>query len=98
MFTDNSKLFEFDTIYMIASYLTLGVTMAIVSIPEGLPLAVSISLAYSVMRMKDDSILVKDLNSPEKMGGVDEIMTGKTGTLTTNEMKVAAFYTQSRVI
>jgi len=64
----------------------------IVAVPEGLPLAVTISLAYSVMRMKDDGILVRNLDSPEMMGKVDEIITGKTGTLTKSEMKVDQFY------
>jgi P-type E1-E2 ATPase len=51
-------------------------------------MTVSISLAYSVMRMKDDKILVRNLNSPEVMGSVEEICTGKTATLTKNEQKV----------
>ena len=72
--------------------------MVIVSVPEGLPLAVSISLAYSVDRMKNDNILVKNLTAPEKMGGVNEICTGKTGTLTKNDMQVKAFYTQTHLI
>ncbi len=87
-----------DTLFYIINYATLAVAMVIVSVPEGLPLAVSISLAYSVMRMKNSNILVKSLNSPEIMGGVDEICTGKTGTLTKGEMKVAAFYAQTRLI
>ena len=50
------------------------------------------------MRMKKDGILVKNLNSPEVMGNVEEICTGKTGTLTKNEMKVTDFYSESRLI
>ena len=71
---------------------TLTITIVIVAVPEGLPLSIGLSLAYSVMRMKDDGVLVKELISPEVMGGVDEICTGKTATLTKNEMKVAHFY------
>ena len=48
--------------------LTLTITIVIVAVPEGLPMTVAISLAYSVMRMKDDKILVRNLNSPEVMG------------------------------
>lgn len=77
----------------VADYLTLSITIIIVAVPEGLPLAVSLSLAYSVRRMKDDQILVKNLNSPEVMGTVEEICTGKTATLTSNDMKVRQFYT-----
>lgn len=48
--------------------LTIVITIIIVAVPEGLPLTIGISLAYSVNRMKDDQILVKNLNSPEVMG------------------------------
>lgn len=78
--------------------ITLTITLIIVAVPEGLPLTVGISLAYSVMRMKDDKILVKNLNSPEMMGSVEEICTGKTNTLTKGDMKVTQFYAQSRLI
>lgn len=77
---------------------TLAVTLIIVAVPEGLPLAVGIAVAYSITRMRKDKILVRNLNSPEAMGGVEEICTGKTNTLTTGEMKVVQFYTQSRQI
>lgn len=68
--------------------LTYSIVIVIVAVPEGLPLAITLSLAYSVMRMKKDGILVRNLDSPEEMGKVDEIITGKTGTLTKSEMKV----------
>jgi magnesium-transporting ATPase (P-type) len=48
--------------------------------------------------MKTDGVLVRNLNSPEVMGRVDEICTGKTGTLTSGEMKVNQFYSQSLLI
>lgn len=73
----------------LATYFTISITVIIVAVPEGLPLAVVLSLAYSVLRMKDDGVLVKDLTSPEVMGRVEEILTGKTGTLTAGDMKVA---------
>ena len=73
----------------LATYFTLSITVIIVAVPEGLPLAVVLSLAYSVLRMKDDGVLVRNLNAPEVMGKVEEICTGKTGTLTTGDMKVA---------
>jgi Ca2+-transporting ATPase len=72
--------------------LTTVIIIVIVAVPEGLPMTIGLSLAYSVMRMKTDGILVKNLNSPEAMGGVNEICTGKTATLTKNDMKVHAFY------
>ena len=81
-----------DLIDKFATAITVTITMIMVAVPEGLPLTISISLAFSVMRMKKDKILVRNLASPEVMGGVDEICTGKTGTLTTGDMKVAQIY------
>lgn len=73
--------------------MTLALIIIIVAIPEGLPMTVAISLAYSVTDMyKKDNILVRDLTAPEKMGEVTEILTGKTGTMTTEDMSVISFY------
>jgi P-type Ca2+ transporter type 2C len=79
-------------------YFSIAVTVVIVAVPEGLPMAVSISLAYSVKRMKLDNILVRNLDSPEIMAGVEEICTGKTSTLTAGDMKVKAWFTENKFI
>jgi magnesium-transporting ATPase (P-type) len=78
--------------------LTYAIVIVIVAVPEGLPLAITLSLAYSVMRMKVDGVLVRNLDSPEEMGKVEEVVTGKTGTITKSEMKVDYFYSQSLLI
>lgn len=65
----------------------------IVAVPEGLPLAVSLSLAYSIDTMKKDNLLVKKFSACESLGLVNTICTGKTGTLTSNDMKVKKYYT-----
>jgi len=65
-------------------YLIVGVTIIVVAVPEGLPLAVMISLAYSVKRMLEDKNFVKRLTSCEIMGGANNICSDKTGTLTKN--------------
>ena len=49
----------------------IGITIVVVAVPEGLPLAVTISLAYSVMKMKDENNLVRRLDASETMGGVN---------------------------
>lgn len=66
--------------------------LAIASIPEGLPLVIQLSLAFSIMTMySKDNVLVKDLDAPEAMGQIEEILVGKTGTLTTAQMRVSNF-------
>jgi Ca2+-transporting ATPase len=83
---------------LICNDIAIAVTVIIVAVPEGLPLTIGISLAYSVTRMKKDGILIKNLNSPEVMGCVDEICTGKTTTMTKGDMKLVEFYTENRMI
>ena len=69
-------------------FLIIGVTVLVVAIPEGLPLAVTISLAFSVKKMMKDNNLVRHLDSCETMGNATAICSDKTGTLTTNRMTV----------
>lgn len=69
-------------------YFIIGITIVVVAVPEGLPLAVMISLAYSVRKMLADQNFVKRLASCEIMGGANNICSDKTGTLTMNKMTV----------
>jgi Ca2+ transporting ATPase len=73
------------------------VNVIVIAVPEGLPLAVTISFAFSVMKMKAENNLVRKLESSETMGGANEICTDKTGTLTKNQMTVKEFYTLDTV-
>lgn len=82
----------------IAESFNIAVVLIVVSVPEGLPLTIGVSLAFSVMKMYSEKILVRKLDAPERMGGVDEIVCGKTATLTKNVMKVAEFYSESKHI
>jgi P-type Ca2+ transporter type 2B len=66
----------------------IGVAIIVVAVPEGLPLAVMISLAYSIGKMAKDNNDVKRLAACEIMGGCDNVCSDKTGTLTENIMKV----------
>lgn len=69
-----------------------GVTVLVVAVPEGLPLAVTISLAFSVKKMLHDHNLVRHLDACETMGNATAICSDKTGTLTTNRMTVVQSY------
>ena len=66
----------------------ISITIVVVAIPEGLPLAVTISLAYSMRKMLKDKNLVRHLIACETMGGATNICSDKTGTLTENRMTV----------
>lgn len=72
----------------IVNYLIIAVTVVVVSIPEGLPLAVTLTLAYSMKAMHKDKILVRKLASCETMGAARFICSDKTGTITQNKMNV----------
>lgn len=69
-----------------------AITILVVAVPEGLPLAVTISLAYSVKKMMKDNNLVRHLDACETMGNATTICSDKTGTLTTNRMTVVQSY------
>jgi len=69
-------------------FFTIGVAVVVVAIPEGLPLAVMLSLAYSQRMMLKDNNNVKKLQACEIMGSATNICSDKTGTLTLNQMKV----------
>nr|XP_010923516.1 putative calcium-transporting ATPase 13, plasma membrane-type [Elaeis guineensis] len=72
--------------------ISAAVTIIVVAIPEGLPLAVTLTLAYSMKRMMEDQAMVRKLSACETMGSTTTICTDKTGTLTLNQMKVVQFW------
>ncbi|KAF0898070.1 hypothetical protein E2562_001741 [Oryza meyeriana var. granulata] len=72
--------------------LTIAVTIVVVAVPEGLPLAVTLTLAYSMRKMMRDKALVRRLSSCETMGSATTICSDKTGTLTLNKMTVVQSY------
>ena len=69
--------------------LMVAITLIVVSVPEGLPMAVTLSLAYSMSRMLKTNNLVRRMHACETMGATTVICTDKTGTLTQNRMQVA---------
>lgn len=67
----------------------IAVTLIVVAVPEGLPMAVTLSLAFSMRRLMDQNTLPRTLHACETMGATSVICTDKTGTLTQNQMQIA---------
>lgn len=76
----------------------ISVTVVVVAIPEGLPLAVTLSLAFSVKKMLYDNNLVRQMQACETMGGADMICSDKTGTLTENKMNITKMWFHKTVL
>lgn len=75
------------TAYMLQTFM-IAVTLVVVSVPEGLPMTVTLCLAYSMRRMLKSNNLVRKMHACETMGATTVICTDKTGTLTENQMRV----------
>jgi len=92
---ENKKLMHVQTLENLVKYIIIAITVIVVAVPEGLPLAVTMSLAFSVMKMKEEQNLVRKLHASETMGGADQICTDKTGTLTLNRMTVMKLWAEN---
>ncbi len=82
------NLLTLDTAERILEYFMVAVTIIVVSVPEGLPMSVTLSLALSMRKMLKTNNLVRKMHACETMGAVTVICTDKTGTLTQNRMQV----------
>lgn len=76
----------------VLEFFAIAVTIVVVAVPEGLPLAVTLSLAFAMKKMMNDRSLVRNLAACETMGSATYICSDKTGTLTTNHMTVVKLW------
>ena len=81
MFNEEDS-FDPKSLTRLLKYFVIGVAVVVMAVPEGLPLAVTLSLAFSVKKMLEDKNLVRKLYACETMGGANCICSDKTGTLT----------------
>lgn len=92
------RLYEPEFITYSLQSLMIAVTLVVCSVPEGLPMAVTLSLALSMRRMLKTNNLVRKMHACETMGATTVICTDKTGTLTQNKMQVAeVMFDESRI-
>ncbi|XP_031480261.1 calcium-transporting ATPase 5, plasma membrane-type-like isoform X2 [Nymphaea colorata] len=82
----------------IVRIITIAVTIVVVAVPEGLPLAVTLTLAYSMRKMMMDKALVRRLSACETMGSATVICSDKTGTLTLNQMTIVRAFVGGKIL
>ena len=87
----NQRLVSDEAILAALDNVQISIALLIVCVPEGLPLAVSMAMAFSTDRLKKDNLLIKDLKALETAGSLVAVMTGKTSTLTEGNMTVKNF-------
>lgn len=87
----HGSAYMLDLVKYLLDTVMLAVTLIIVSVPEGLPMSVTLSLAFSMKKMMKENMLPRTLHACETMGATTVICTDKTGTLTQNQMRVYKF-------
>ncbi|CAD5220230.1 unnamed protein product [Bursaphelenchus okinawaensis] len=88
--------FTMSDVSYFVNFIIVGVTVLVIAVPEGLPLAITLALTYSVKKMMKDNNLVRHLDACETMGNATSICSDKTGTLTTNRMTVVQSFINDR--
>ncbi|CAD7699211.1 unnamed protein product [Ostreobium quekettii] len=96
-FVVNAEPWDWEFLETYLHYLTTSITILVVAVPEGLPLAVTLALAFSVQRMMADNNLVRHLDACETMACATTVCSDKTGTLTLNDMRVVRLWAGGRL-
>jgi Ca2+-transporting ATPase len=91
--TEEMKLYSSYSFHRCMNTMIICVTLLIVIVPEGLPLAVSITAAFSTNYLRSDNVLIKKLQAVENCGQMTDVITSKTSTLTTGDLTVRTVYT-----
>lgn len=87
----DQELFSNTTLTNAADIGITAIVLLMVAVPEGLPLAISIAMALSINKLKQDNILIKNVESIQTCAMLHDVCVGKTGTITTSDMTVAKF-------
>ena len=93
----DDKYFRSKDVEALINGFLIAVTVLVVAVPEGLPLAVTLSLAFSVKKMLQDENLVRKFHACETMGSATYICSDKTGTLTLNQMYMIKFWNMEEI-
>ena len=92
LFGTHARLASSASLLGLLKNLQIAVTLLIVCVPEGMPLAISLAVAFSTDNLKNEFLLIKNTESLEISGTLIDIMTGKTATLTEGDMRVGSLY------
>lgn len=89
--SDEMTCLSDDSLSAVGETFIVAVVLLIVAVPEGLPLAVSIAMALSIKNLKDDEILIKNIDAVQSCAMFNDLCVGKTGTLTSGKLAVKKF-------
>lgn len=92
IFGDKRRLVDEISIHRAIDLACTVAALLAVCIPEGMPLVISMAMAFSVQSLKNENLLIKNLDGLETSGQIDDVVTGKTGTLTEGDMTVEVLH------
>lgn len=92
IFGDKRRLVDEISIHRAIDLACTVAALLAVCIPEGMPLVISMAMAFSVQSLKSENLLIKNLDGLETSGQIDDVVTGKTGTLTEGDMTVEVLH------